>query len=201
MKKFIMILAMSLVTLTMTAQVYDGITQPTRYRLWMPVTTTTKGNNSTSAAPFVGIKLDVSKWLSLTSVNQYNMSTEHFIPQIWVNVNYKQRFYLLSRNIYDAKDELYKQTLSTTAKLPYNLMVDATWFNMYNGKKFCDGDRLQVLGGYAYKWFVVNAGYSMRTSPGFVSNIRFKVTPYDWLQLRYDGGSDTFDINFALQFN
>ena len=80
-------------------------------------------------------------------------------------------------------------------------MVDATWFNMYNGKKFCDGDRLQVLGGYAYKWFVVNAGYSMRTSPGFVSNIRFKVTPYDWLQLRYDGGSDTFDINFALQFN
>lgn len=201
MKKFIMILAMSLVTLTMTAQVYDGITQPTRYRLWMPVTTTTKGNNSTSAAPFVGIKLDVSKWLSLTSVNQYNMSTEHFIPQIWVNVNYKQRFYLLSRNIYDAKDELYKQTLSTTAKFPYNLMVDATWFNMYNGKKFCDGDRLQVLGGYAYKWFVVNAGYSMRTSPGFVSNIRFKVTPYDWLQLRYDGGSDTFDINFALQFN
>lgn len=201
MKKFIMILAMSLVTLTMTAQVYDGITQPTRYRLWMPVTTTTKGNNSTSAAPFVGIKLDVSKWLSLTSVNQYNMSTEHFIPQVWVNVNYKQRFYLLSRNIYDAKDELYKQTLSTTAKLPYNLMVDATWFNMYNGKKFCDGDRLQVLGGYAYKWFVVNAGYSMRTSPGFVSNIRFKVTPYDWLQLRYDGGSDTFDINFALQFN
>lgn len=196
-----MILAMSLVTLTMTAQVYDGITQPTRYRLWMPVTTTTKGNNSTSAAPFVGIKLDVSKWLSLTSVNQYNMSTEHFIPQIWVNVNYKQRFYLLSRNIYDAKDELYKQTLSTTAKFPYNLMVDATWFNMYNGKKFCDGDRLQVLGGYAYKWFVVNAGYSMRTSPGFVSNIRFKVTPYDWLQLRYDGGSDTFDINFALQFN
>lgn len=192
---------MSLVTLTMTAQVYDGITQPTRYRLWMPVTTTTKGNNSTSAAPFVGIKLDVSKWLSLTSVNQYNMSTEHFIPQIWVNVNYKQRFYLLSRNIYDAKDELYKQTLSTTAKFPYNLMVDATWFNMYNGKKFCDGDRLQVLGGYAYKWFVVNAGYSMRTSPGFVSNIRFKVTPYDWLQLRYDGGSDTFDINFALQFN
>jgi hypothetical protein len=201
MKKFIMILAMSLVTLTMTAQVYDGITQPTRYRLWMPVSTSTKGGNSTSAAPFVGIKLDVSKWLSLTSVTQYNMSTEHFIPQIWVNVNYKQRFYLLSRNIYDAKDELYKQTLSTTAKLPYNLMVDATWFNMYNGKKFCDGDRLQVLGGYAYKWFVVNAGYSMRTSPGFVSNIRFKVTPYDWLQLRYDGGSNTFDINFALQFN
>ena len=59
----------------------------------------------------------------------------------------------------------------------------ATWENLYNGKKFCDTDRLQFVAGYGYKWFVVNAGYSCRNKPGVIANLRLKITDYNWLQL------------------
>lgn len=80
-------------------------------------------------------------------------------------------------------------------------MVDGTWENMYNGKKFCDGDRLQFVGGWAHRLFVVNAGYSCRTKPGFIANARWKVTPTDWLQMKYDGGTKSVQIGMALQFD
>ena len=80
-------------------------------------------------------------------------------------------------------------------------MVDATWENLYNGKKFCDTDRLQFVAGYGYKWFVVNAGYSCRNKPGVIANARFKITDYNWLQLKYDGGTESIQIGCALQFN
>lgn len=49
--------------------------------------------------------------------------------------------------------------------------------------------------------FVANAGYSCRSAPGFIANVRWKVTDYNWLQLKYDGGMKSIQISAALQFN
>lgn len=201
MKKII-ILTILLITASLSySQVYDGITQPTKYRLWVPVSTTLDGNHKVAVAPFVGYKIDAAKWLSITPVFQYNINADKSIPQIWVNVNYKKKYFLLFRNIYDIKDNKLKETLSGTAKLPKGFMVDFTWDNFYNGSDLLKGDRLQFLGGYAGKKFVLNAGYSIREKPGFISNFRYKVTDYNWIQLKYDSGAKAFTISTALQFN
>ena len=38
----------------------------------------------------------------------------------------------------------------------------------------------------------------MRALPGFVTNIRFRVTKYNWLQLKYDEGARAFITSVAL---
>lgn len=183
------------------AQVYDGITQPTKFRVWLPVTANLHNSKDVSVAPFVGYKQNIGEHFSITPVLQYNINKEAFIPQVWLNANIAKKFYVLSRSIYDTKANLYKHTLSATYKLPLGFMVDGTWENMYNGKKFCDGDRLQFVGGWAHRLFVVNAGYSCRAKPGFIANARWKVTPTDWLQMKYDGGTKSVQIGMALQFD
>lgn len=183
------------------AQVYDGITQPTKFRVWLPVSFSLHDSKNVSVAPFVGYKQNIGQRFSITPVLQYNINTETFIPQVWLNANVANTLYVLSRSIYDTRANLYKHTLSATYKLPLGFMVDGTWENMYNGKKFCDGDRLQFVGGYAHKLFVFNAGYSCRAKPGFIANFRWKVTPNDWLQMKYDGGTKSMQLGCALQFN
>lgn len=183
------------------AQVYDGITQPTRYRIWIPVSSNLHGHGSTSVSPFVGYKENLTDWLSATAVAQYNICGETFVPQLWLNLKYNKWLWLLSRSIYDTKANIYRHTLSATVKLPNGFMIDATWDDAYNGHKFIDTDRLQVLGGVAHGRFVVNAGYSMRNKPGVIANLRLKITDYDWLQFKYDGGAKAFTFSTALQFN
>lgn len=169
--------------------------------MWLPVTANLHNSKDVSVAPFVGYKQDIGEHFSITPVLQYNINKEVFIPQVWLNANIAKKFYVLSRSIYDTKANLYKHTLSATYKLPLGFMVDGTWENMYNGKKFCDGDRLQFVGGWAHRMFVVNAGYSCRAKPGFIANARWKVTPTDWLQMKYDGGTKSVQIGMALQFD
>lgn len=183
------------------AQVYDGITQPTRYRIWIPVSANLHGHGSTSVSPFVGYKENLTDWLSATAVAQYNIGGEAFVPQLWLNVNYNKWLWFLSRSIYDTKANIYRHTLSATVKLPKGFMIDATWDDAYNGHKFVDTDRLQVLGGVAHGRFVVNAGYSMRNKPGVIANLRLKITDYDWLQFKYNGWAKAFTFSTALQFN
>ena len=185
----------------LSAQVYDGITQPTRYRIWIPVSANLHGHGSTSVSPFVGYKENLTDWLSATAVAQYNIGGEAFVPQLWLNLNYNKWLWFLSRSIYDTKANIYRHTLSATVKLPKGFMIDATWDDAYNGHKFIDTDRLQVLGGVAHGRFVVNAGYSMRNKPGVIANLRLKITDYDWLQFKYDGGAKAFTFSTALQFN
>lgn len=192
---------LALVAFCSKAQIYDGITQPTRWRVFVPVTTSLNSEHKTTVAPFVGFKQDLGERFSVTPVLQYNINNEAFIPQLWVNFNVAKKFYVLSRSIYNTKSNLYQHTLSATYKLPLNFMVDATWENLYNGRKFADTDRLQFVGGWAWKMFVANAGYSCRAAPGFIANVRWKVTDYNWLQLKYDGGMKSIQISAALQFN
>lgn len=201
MRRLLILIVLTTLTIAGTqAQVYDGITQPTRFRLFMPVTASLEGRGTT-AAPFVGYRADVTGWLSFTPVVQYNMNTEALTAGMWVNVSYWKRFYLLARSMYNTKAGLFTETLSSTVKLPAGFMVDATWDNMYNGRTFCDGDRLQMVGGWDYWRIVLNAGYSLRACSGFVANLRFKVTQYNWLQLKYDQGNNSVCISTALQFN
>ena len=200
MRKLFIMLVLAAVSLAARAQVYDGITQPTKFRIFMPVTTLLEGHGST-VAPFVGCRADVTGWFSVTPVIQYNMNTEAVSLAAWLNVNYQQRIYLLARSVYNTKTKMFTETVSATVKLPVGFMIDATWDNLYNGRRFLSGDRLQVLGGFDYGRFVFNAGYSMRALPGFVANIRFKVTKYNWLQLKYDEGAKAFITSVALQFN
>lgn len=201
MKRFLFLIAtVFLMAATAKAQIYDGITQPTKYRVWLSLNQPYDGGTATFN-PFVGYKVGITKWFNVTSVAQYNFSTEAFTPAVWLNFNIADRFYILSRNIYDWKANKYKQTLSSTVKLPLGFMIDATWDNLFNGDNFCDSDRLQVVGGYAYKWIVFNAGYSMRAHPGMIANVRFKLTSELWFQLKYDGGTENIGFNVAYNFN
>lgn len=201
MRRLLLVLVLAVIAIAGTqAQVYDGITQPTRFRLFMPVAISLQ-DHGMNATPFIGYRADVADWLSLTPVVQYNMTSEAVTTGVWVNVNYRKRFYLLARSMYNTKSGQFNETLSGTVKLPAGFLIDATWDNMYNGRTFCEGDRLQVLGGLDYRYFVFNAGYSIRALPGFVANVRFKVTKYNWLQLKYDEGAKAFITSVALQFN
>lgn len=197
----LLLLAMTFIALCVNAQVFDGMTQPTRYRVWVPVTASFNDSEDVSVAPFFGYKQDICKWFSVTPVVQYNINLETFIPQVWLNFNVKQKFYVLSRSIYDTKANVYRHTLSSTYKLPYGFMIDTTWENLYNGRDLCDTDRLQFLAGYGYKWFIGNIGYSCRNNPGLIANLRFKVSDYNWLQLKYDSGTECVQISCAMQFN
>lgn len=199
--RILLTMLLALVALCSKAQIYDGITQPTRWRVFVPVTTSLNSDHKTTVAPFVGFKQDLGERFSVTPVLQYNINNEAIIPQLWVNFNVAKKFYVLSRSIYNTKSNLYQHTLSATYKLPLNFMVDATWENLYNGRKFADTDRLQFVGGWAWKMFVANAGYSCRSATGFIANVRWKVTDYNWLQLKYDGGMKSIQISAALQFN
>ena len=185
------------------AQIYDGITQGAKYKIYLPVTVSLEQDKELSSAPYLGYRHDFAGWFNITPILQYNLSAESIIPQIWLNVNYRKKYYLLSRSAYDSKTNLFREGLAATIKLPKNIMIDATWDNIYNGKTFCEGDRLQTVAGIAFWRIVCNAGYSMRTSPGFVSTIRFKSPSPEcnWLQLRYDGGTKTLGVGMALQFN
>lgn len=185
------------IAVTASAQVYDGITQPTKFRYWMPLTTSTTTPGKLAAAPFIGYKVQPAEWISFTPVLQYNFSREAMIPQLWVNVNYKQKYYLLFRSIYDLKSEAFSETISGTVKL-HPFMIDFTWDNFYRAEKFLTNDRLQLLAGYAWKHIIFNAGYSIRDQPGFVSNVRVKLTNLSWVQLRYDNGNDTFSVSTAI---
>lgn len=201
MKKaiFTILFALSAI-LFANAQVYDGITQPTRFRIWVPTTVSLHGS-STSVSPFIGYRQNITSWFNITPVVQYEINSETFVPQVWLNFSICDKLYFLSRSIYNTKVNDYRHTLSATYKLPMGFMIDGTWENIYNGRKFLAGDRLQFVGGYAYRWFVVNAGYSCRYRKGMIANLRFKVTEYNWLQFKYDGGMDCFQLGCALQFN
>jgi len=197
MKKFISIMLILIIAVTASAQVYDGITQPTKFRYWMPFTTSIDGTGKVFAAPFVGYKVQPADWISFTPVVQYNFSREAVIPQLWVNVNYQQKYYLLFRSIYDLKAEAFSETISGTAKLK-QFMIDFTWDNFYRADKFLVNDRLQFLAGYAWKYVVFNAGYSVKYQSGFVSNVRIKLTNLSWVQMRYDTGNKTFTLSTAI---
>lgn len=200
MKKFLLAAFAALaVCLSANAQVYDGITQPTTFRVWTSITQPLDGG-AASLGGFVGYRYDVAKWFNVTGIANYSVGSGQFSPAVWLNFNIGGVFYVLSRNIYDANIGNYRQTLSATVKIPKGFMIDCTWDNLYNHGEFCNGDRLQVVGGWGGKYVIFNAGYSMRAKPGIVANIRFKMTNAYWLQFKYDQGANIIATNIAYHF-
>ena len=97
MRKLFIMLVLVAVSLAAKAQVYDGITQPTKFRVFMPVTTSLEGNGST-IAPFVGYRTDVAKWIFFNKVFGYNKTCEAVYFCAWLNLNYNKRFFIFERS-------------------------------------------------------------------------------------------------------
>lgn len=203
MKKIIKIafaLIICVISMSVKAQIYDGITQPTQNRIWLALSQPTNGTGDAAFNPFVGYRYDFCKFFNVTGIAQYNFNKKAFSPALWLNFSIKDRVYILSRNIYDCQSEKYKQTLSASVKIPKGFMVDATWDNMYDGSEFIDSDRLQIVGGWGNKKVIFNAGYSVRNKKGLVANIRYKITDAYWAQVKIDGGAESVAFNIAYHF-
>lgn len=195
MKKIFFAITIIIWSFAAKAQVYDGITQPTFFRWWMPVT---YNGGDVSASPFVGLRFNVNDWLNFTPVAQYHMNSQVFVPQLWVNVNHDGKYFLLQRFAYNTKSEKVFYTLSGTARLPEKFMVDFTWFNLAENLSINPGNRLQILAGRDFGLFVLNAGYAFHGKAGFVTNLRIRATNLSWLQFRYDTGIKAFQLSTAI---
>lgn len=200
MKRFLIAaFAALLLAIGANAQVYDGITQPTTFRVWTSASQPLEGG-SASFTSFVGHKYAPAKWFDVTGIANYNFSSGQFSPAVWLGFHAGEHFHLLSRSIYDANIGNYRHTLSATVKIAKGFHVDATWDNLLNKREFCSGDRLQVLAGWGWKWGAINAGYSMRAKAGFITNLRIKMTNAFWAQFKYDGGIDSITTSIAYHF-
>ena len=184
------------------AQIYDGITQPDRFRFWGAVSQPYKGGDA-SASTYFGYKQDICSWFNATGLARYNFSSKAFMPSIWLNFNVAGRYYLLTRSIYNFKESRFVQSLAATVKLPVGVMIDATWDNVYDGRRWCDTDRFQMVAGMNLDRIrtIFNVGYSFRSHKGMVGTVRYKFNNNLWIQLRVDGGTETADLSMAYNFN
>lgn len=198
--KKVLFLFISLISLSLQAQVYDGITQGTTYRILLP-TSTDLDTDKASVSPLVGYMQPVNRWLSLTGIAQYNTTTHNISPQLWLNTSIDGKVFILFRSIYDTKPKIFRETISATYKVYHGLHFDCTWDNLFSDDRFLHNDRLQFMCGYDYRRFVLNAGYSCRDKKGFVTNLRFRIDSYNWVQLKYDRGLNTLGITAGLNFN
>ena len=201
MKRFIIAAIAALaISLSAKAQMYDGITQPTTYRIWLMTNQPLDGGPATFT-PFVGYRQDLAKWVNVTGWAQYNFTSHQFIPAVWFNFNIADHLYILSRSIYDCGDGNYRHGLAATWKIAKGFHMDCTWDTLYNHGKFAQGDRLQVLAGWGGKKVVLNAGYSMRAKAGVIVNARYKLNDLTWAQLKYDGGINAVSFSLVYHWN
>lgn len=204
--EYIRILLVAIIVVTSCiscfSQIYDGITQSDRFRIWGAISQPFKGGKA-SASTYFGYKQEIYKWFNITSLAKYNFSTKAFMPAIWFNFNIDKRYYLLTRSIYDFKEKRYIQSLAVTIKLPAEFMIDATWDYLYNGRRWCDSDRLQTVVGMNLSRIrtIFNIGYSFRTNKGMMGTIRYKFNNHLWIQMKIDSGIKTADLSMAYNFN
>ena len=184
------------------AQIYDGISQSDRFRVWGGVSQPYKGGEA-SFSTYFGYKQDIAGWFDVSALARYNFSSKSFVPAIWLNFNSAKKYYLLTRSIYDFRQKRYIQSLAATVRLPKRIMVDATWDNLYNGRKWCVGDRLQAVAGMNISRIrtIFNIGYSFLAHKGVVGTVRYKFNNSLWTQLKVDGGVETADLSVAYNFN
>lgn len=225
-KLFILLFSVLLLgSITLQAQVYDGITQPTRWRIWFPAQFSVAPSKTTTptVAPFVGYKVELAKWVNLTAVYQYNVNKHAHIPAIWMNFNINKKVYFLFRTGYNSQANQLFETVSGTWKAPMNFMLDFTWQNMIVNN-FNEGaakgtqvwetyDNLQVLGGWKLTVnkrdiLVVNTGWRFRQeyvggkyNAGLISNLRLIVYQKNWLQFGYDYTNRLLTAAAVIQFD
>ena len=192
--KRIAILVLSLFAVTaLHSQILDGTVQSARFRVSLPATFNLD-DGSVNSSPYVSYKQDLLPWMKAAAFAQYNIKQEAFVPQMWVEFSAAKRYYLLSRSIFNTRTGKYSHGLAATVKLPSHLSVDATWDNMFQQAGTQKLDRFQVVGGYINKRFIANAGYSMLYKKGIVANLRIIFCPTYFLQMKYDGGQNSFTL-------
>ena len=192
--KRIAILVLSLFAVTaLHSQILDGTVQSARFRVSLPATFNFD-DGSVNSSPYVSYKQDLLPWMKAAAFAQYNIKQEAFVPQMWVEFSAAKRYYLLSRSIFNTRTGKYSHGLAATVKLPSHLSVDATWDNMFQQAGTQKLDRFQVVGGYINKRFIANAGYSMLYKKGIVANLRIIFCPTYFLQMKYDGGQNSFTL-------
>lgn len=192
--KRIAILVLSLFAVTaLHSQILDGTVQSARFRVSLPATFNLD-DGSVNSSPYVSYKQDLLPWMKAAAFAQYNIKQEAFVPQMWVEFSAAKRYYLLSRSIFNTRTGKYSHGLAATVKLPSHLSVDATWDNMFQQAGTQKLDRFQVVGGYINKRFIANAGYSMLYKKGIVANLRIIFCPAYFLQMKYDGGQNSFTL-------
>ncbi len=178
---------------TLHSQILDGTVQSARFRVSLPATFNFD-DGSINSSPYVSYKQDILPWMKAAAFAQYNIKNEAFVPQMWVEFSAAKRYYLLSRSIFNTRTGKYSHGLAATVKLPSHLSVDATWDNMFQQAGTQKLDRFQVVGGYINKRFIANAGYSMLYKKGIVANLRIIFSPAYFLQMKYDGGQNSFTL-------
>jgi len=182
-------------------QVYDGMTQPTFYRIM-------SANNIKGGTTLqLGRKwwIDKNKHFSTTVFYTYFLNKNQHAIESWNNLNLlNKKLYLLSRTGYNITSNNLWETFSVTYLLPYNMMLDLTWYNIYNNNEFFVNDELQVLFGIKlFNQIVLNGGYRViGETPGPVFNLRFLlIDKFQWLQFRYVPNDRLFDIKLYIQFD
>ena len=192
--KRIAILVLSLFAVTaLHSQILDGTVQSARFRVSLPAIFNLD-DGSVNSSPYVSYKQDLLPWMKAAAFAQYNIKQEAFVPQMWVEFSAAKKYYLLSRSIFNTRTGKYSHGLAATVKLPSHLSVDATWDNMFEQAGTQKLDRFQVVGGYINKRFIANAGYSMFYKKGIVANLRIIFCPTYFLQMKYDGGQNSFTL-------
>ena len=178
---------------TLHSQILDGTVQSARFRVSLPATFNLD-DGTVNSSPYISYKQDILPWIKSAFFAQYNIKQEAFVPQMWVEFSAAKRYYLLSRSIFNTRTGKYSHGLAATVKLPSRLSVDATWDNMFQQAGTQKLDRFQVVGGYINKRFIANAGYSMLYKKGIVANLRIIFCPAYFLQMKYDGGQNSFTL-------
>lgn len=193
LKKAILFIFSLFAVATLHSQILDGTVQSARFRISLPAIFNFDDGSVTSS-PYVSYKQDVSSWMKGAVFAQYNIKQEAFVPQLWLEFSSAKKYYLLSRSIYNTRTGKYSHGLAATIKLPSQLSIDATWDNMFQQVGTTKIDRFQVVGGYINKHFIANAGYSMLYKKGIVANLRLIFCPTYFLQMKYDGGQNSFTL-------
>lgn len=192
-KKITLFLLSLFAVATLHSQILDGTVQSARFRVSLPATFNFD-DGSVNSSPYISYKQDILPFVKSAVFAQYNIKQEAFVPQMWVEFSAAKRYYLLSRSIFNTRTGKYSHGLAATVKLPSHLSVDATWDNMFQQAGTQKLDRFQVVGGYINKRFIANAGYSMLYKKGIVANLRIIFCPAYFLQMKYDGGQNSFTL-------
>ncbi len=193
LKKTLLFIFSLFAVATLHSQILDGTVQSARFRVSLPATFNFD-DGSVNSSPYVSYKQDILPFIKGAAFAQYNIKQEAFVPQLWVEFSAAKKYYLLSRSIYNTRTGKYSHGLAATIKLPHSLSVDATWDNMFQQAGTQKIDRFQMVGGYIHKRFIANAGYSMLYKKGIVANLRLIFCPAYFLQMKYDGGQNSFTL-------
>ncbi|MBR2607998.1 MAG: hypothetical protein IKC70_08740 [Bacteroidaceae bacterium] len=193
LKKALLFIFSLFAVATLHSQILDGTVQSARFRVSLPATFNFD-DGSVNSSPYVSYKQDILPFIKGAVFAQYNIKQEAFVPQLWVEFSAAKKYYLLSRSIYNTRTGKYSHGLAATVKLPRNLSIDATWDNMFQQAGTQKIDRFQMVGGYIHKRFIANAGYSMLYKKGIVANLRLIFCPAYFLQMKYDGGQNSFTL-------